>query len=439
MDRQIVYPSSIPQDTDVLNTNKGSLIALGRLCAALFGTGGLAYGLPVSPTSPPGLNVNVGAGEIYQLENVDNTPYGSLSVDTTDQIVKQGILLQSAAPLVLACQAPTTSGFSINYLIEATYADADINDTVLPYYNANNPEQPYAGPNNDGQAQATTRAGTVSIQAKAGIAAATGTQTTPTLDAGYIALAVVTVANGQTTIVSGNIVTATGGQILSEPITSGRLLNVQVFNTAGTFTYTPTPGTNKVRVTVQGGGGGAGGCAATGASQTAIGSSAAGGGAAVSLLTSGFAGVSVVVGAAGVGGSAGANAGTAGGTSSFGSLLSATGGGLGAAGIIVSVLPNLSGVTAGGLGIGGNILNAGGNAPSYALAAQANGISSGSGGNSPLFGGGGYPVAIVSGSTAGQNATSPGGGGSGAAATASSAAKAGGNGFAGLVIVEEIA
>lgn len=213
MDRLINYPGQIPLETDLLNTNRNTMIALGKLAGAMLGvSNNIVNGLAVVPTSPAGLTVNVNAGEIYSLQNVDNTAYSSLPADTTDTVVKQGILLQ---PGNLSCPAPTTAGFSINYLIEATYQDNDTGSVVLPYYNASNPSQAYNGPNNSGTAQATNRQGKVVLQAKAGIAATTGTQTTPAVDAGYVALAVVTVANGQSTITSGNIVAVTSSQVLT--------------------------------------------------------------------------------------------------------------------------------------------------------------------------------------------------------------------------------
>jgi hypothetical protein len=64
---------------------------------------------------------------------------------------------------------------------------------------------PYSGAGGNGVSQAQTRKCGVAVQVKAGTAATTGSQVTPTPDAGYIGLWVVTVANGQTTITSGNI------------------------------------------------------------------------------------------------------------------------------------------------------------------------------------------------------------------------------------------
>jgi hypothetical protein len=242
LDRQIVYPGQIPLETDLLNTNRYTMIALGKLTGAIFGTAtNVVNGLAVVPTGPASLNVNVNQGEIYSLQNVDNTAYSSLPADTTDTVVKQGVLLQAAT---LACAAPSTAGFSINYLIEATYQDADTGSVVLPYYNASNPSQAYSGPNNSGTAQNTKRAGSVVLQAKAGIAAATGTQTTPAVDAGYVALAVVTVANGQSTITSGNITAVTGNTLpadLLHAIQNNQLIYAKDTGTANTCVVSLQP------------------------------------------------------------------------------------------------------------------------------------------------------------------------------------------------------
>jgi hypothetical protein len=200
MDRQIIYPGQIAIETDLLNTSRNVMISIGKLAGALFGTAGVVNGLIVAPGGA--LTVSVGAGEIYQLGNVDNTAYSSLAADTTNTAVKQGIML---AAQLLACAAPGTVGQSINYLIQATYQDSDTGAVVLPYYNASNPTQAYSGPTNNGVSQATRRSGIVVLNAKAGTAATTGSQVTPAADSGYIALASVTVAYGATTIVAGNI------------------------------------------------------------------------------------------------------------------------------------------------------------------------------------------------------------------------------------------
>ena len=201
-DRQIVYTGAIPQDIDILLTNKNVMIGLGMALQAILGTGTVVDGLACTPTGPASLQVLVGQGSIYAQENVDSTAYGSLSSDTAHQIVKQGINLGTKT---LTLAVPGTTGQSINYLIEAAYQDADTGSTVLPYYNSSNPAVAYNGPANSGVSQNTIRQGQCVIQAKAGVAATTGSQVTPAADAGFTPLWVVTVAHTDTAINSGAI------------------------------------------------------------------------------------------------------------------------------------------------------------------------------------------------------------------------------------------
>ncbi|MDE2103829.1 MAG: hypothetical protein KGL39_41715 [Patescibacteria group bacterium] len=209
MDRQIVWAGQIPLDTDLLNTNRNVMVGFGYGMQDTLGAATQVSGFPITATAPASLAVNIGAGRIYSVQNVDNSAFGSLAADTTDTVMKQGILLTANAPVALNCPAPSTAGYSINYLIEVAYQDSDTNLTVLPYYNASNPSQAYAGPNNSNTPQATKRQGLVSLIAKPGIAATTGTQVTPSADSGYVGLYVVTVAYGQTAITSANFVLST--------------------------------------------------------------------------------------------------------------------------------------------------------------------------------------------------------------------------------------
>ena len=202
MDRSIIYSGQVPQTTDLLTTNKQTMIALAKLCSDLFGTATLISGLGCVPTSPASMSVNINPGQIYQLTTVDGTAYSAIAADTTHSILKQGILMDAQS---FALTAPGTPGYSQNYLIQATYLDNDTNNTVLPYYNSANPSQAFNGPGGNGTSQPTTRAGQVSLQLVAGTAATTGTQTTPAVTTGYVGIAVITVANGQSTITAGNI------------------------------------------------------------------------------------------------------------------------------------------------------------------------------------------------------------------------------------------
>jgi hypothetical protein len=205
---------------------------------AILGTSTVVSGLACTPTGPASLQVLVGPGTIYAQENVDGTAYGSIGSDTTHQIVKQGINLGTIA---LTLAVPSTTGQSVNYLIQAAYQDTDTGSTVLPYYNASNPAVAYNGPANSGVSQNTIRAGQCIINAKAGVSATTGTQTTPAPDAGFTGLWVVTVAHGATTITSPNIVLNSGAPFIPYTLPN---IPIRTRLTANTTFYVSTTGSD---------------------------------------------------------------------------------------------------------------------------------------------------------------------------------------------------
>ncbi|HFP7879350.1 TPA: hypothetical protein ACHD6T_002650 [Yersinia enterocolitica] len=233
MDRQIVYPGAIPLETDLLNTNRFTMIAIAKLAASVMGSNTYLNGLACTASSPASMVINIAPGEIYSLQNIDSTAYSSLPADTAHSILKQGILL-SATSFTLA--APSTAGQSINYLIQVAFQDVDSGATVLPYYNASNPSQAYSGPNNSGIAQNTIRSGVCSVSVKTGVSATTGSQVTPPPDAGYVGAYVVTVNQGQTTITSTSINLAANAPFLPK---NGLVSGVQ----SNTMNYSADTGT----------------------------------------------------------------------------------------------------------------------------------------------------------------------------------------------------
>ena len=190
MDRVINYPGAIPLDTDLLQTNKNTMIALGYAMQAILGTGTYVDGLACTPTSPPSLGVSVGTGSIYSLAGIDATAYGTLAADTADQILKQGIVIGST-PFTIT--PPSTSGQSVVYLVQAQFQEVDGGSVVLPYYNASNPAVAYSGPGGSGLAQNTNRQGKCILSLKVGTIAPTGSQVSPAPDAGYTGLWTITV------------------------------------------------------------------------------------------------------------------------------------------------------------------------------------------------------------------------------------------------------
>ncbi len=348
MDRTIVYPGSIPLDTDLLSTNLNAMVALGFLVQAALGAGPVVDGLGCSPTQPASMVVTIGPGSIAAMEVVDPLAYGSLPADPTDPLMKMGINL---TPTSFTLTAPTTSGQSVNYLIQAALQESDVNPVVLPYYNASNPAQPYSGPNNSGTAQNTQRIQRVQLELKSGTPANTGAQTTPPVDNGWVGLYVITVGYGQTQVTSSSIATLPGAPFLAYKLPALRpgYATLQSFTSSGSFTV--PAGVTQCKVTVIGGGGGGGGCSPSGTNNLGAASGAAGGTAVkyVKGLTPGMV-IPVTVGAGGSAGAASNGAGGNGGTSSFGTYCSAIGGGGGAFQSPVS-----SAGPAGGTAVGGDL------------------------------------------------------------------------------------
>jgi hypothetical protein len=213
VDRVINYVGAVPLDVDLLNTNKNLMIGLGFALQAILGGSTVVDGLACTPTGPASQQVLVAQGSIYSTENVEGTAFGSLGSDTAHQILKQGIT--ALGNTAFTCAAPSTSGQSIAYLIQGEYQDIDGGSTVLPYYNASNPAVAFNGPANSGTSQNTVRQGKLVLNLKAGASATTGTQVTPTPDAGFTGLWVVTVANGITAITSGMIALYPGAPFIN--------------------------------------------------------------------------------------------------------------------------------------------------------------------------------------------------------------------------------
>jgi hypothetical protein len=416
MDRNIVYPGSIPLDTDILGLNRNAMTAIGALTASVLGSNIVVDGLACTATSPASLTVNVAPGSITQLTALDTNAYGSLPADTASQIVKTGINVTATG---FTLTPPTVSGDSINYLIEAAFSETDADAVVLPYVNAANPALPYSGPSNSGTAQSTQRIQRVQLQLKPGVAAASGTQTTPAVDGGWVGLYVITVNYGQTAIQTSAITTLPAAPFVpfKLPLLRPGFSSIEVFEASGTFVV--PSGVTMVRATVIGGG------AAAGYHSTMPGAGGGGGGTAIGIvsgLTPGQS-IAVAVGAGGIAPSAPA-VGNAGGTSSFGGYLSATGGSGGGGG--TAVLFAMAG-GAGGTGVGGQV-NLGGSMGSDSIVVACRG---GDGGG-PGHGRG------ASGPQDGLSATGFGGGGGGGGTSTSGgpAGYPGGAGAPGIVIVE---
>lgn len=415
MDRNIVYPSSIPLDTDILSLNRNVMVGLGFLAQACLGTNTIIDGLNCVPTVPGSLSISVGPGSMTMFSPIDSQPYGSLPADTADNLVKMGI---NTTATEFTLTAPTSAGQSQAYLIQASFQESDANAVVLPYYNANNPTQSFAGPSNSGIAQPTQRTQRVLLQLKAGQSANSGSQIPPGADPDYIGLYVVTVASGQTVISPSSISAVPTAPFLGYKLPTlrpGFGSGVQTFQGSGTFTV--PAGVSQVEVEVWGAGSGSFASLAGVAS-----GGGCGGGYARKLVTSLIPGQSIAI-TVGLGGGAGTITGTpagSGGASSFGQYVSASGGAINS--LASSSQPG-TGATPPGVGIGGDVNLTG----SAGLAGA--GSQGGMGGGAPMGG-------CQNSGTAGNGGISPGGGASGAGTGPSgNSAYNGAGGAGGLVVV----
>jgi hypothetical protein len=414
MDRTIVYPGSIPLDTDLLHLNCNTMIALGALMKAVLGTATVVDGLGILPTVPNSLSVNVGPGSITALGVVDVASFGSLPANAS-ALLRMGVNL---GPITLTMSAPAGGGQSVAWLIEAAFSETDVDPVVLPYYNASNPTQPWLGPANAGTAQPTSRVQQVQLQARAGVAAATGTQVPPFADAGWVGLAVVTLAYGQTAIGPGDIAPSVSAPLLQYRLPNLRpgYASLRAFTSSGVFVV--PQGVTQAKVTVIGGGG------AGGTHATLPGGGGGAGGRAVGIvagLTPGST-IYVTVGAEGVAAMTPASGGP-GGTSSFGTYVSATGGAGGGGGTVNQ--PTAGG--SGGAGVGGVVNEWGSYGTDSVLQAARGGDGAGPGGGRG-----------TTGALTGLAAGGPGGGGGGGGCDTpgGGTGAAGGNGAPGLVFVE---
>ncbi|HAK9881536.1 TPA: tail fiber protein [Escherichia coli] len=202
----------------------------------------------------------------------------------------------------------------------------------------------------------------------------------------------------------------------------GRRLSTRAFASSGT--YTPSPETKRIRVTITGGGGGGGGCQAISSNETFFGAGGGAGGTVITILTPTQNSYPVTIGAGGAGG-VGATNGLKGGDSSFGSVIAPGGEGGGKVGVT-----NTNGGNGGVPNIG-DIRITGGDGGD----GQSGNISVSGEGGASYWGGGGR-----AGAGGGVRGRAFGSGGGGAYdAGYSGTSMTGGKGADGVCIIEEFA
>lgn len=239
--RVTVYPNEIAYETDILRTNMYKMSDIAFLAQTIIGNGfslATAFGgLPCTPTSPASLNVQVGSGAMYSLQEYESTNWSSIPADTTDMLYKQAVNLSvintSSGTLFPGgpITAPVSSGTSVYWIIEAQFATQDLNNTNRPYYDPSNPTVPQYNSYTD------TRQDYISFRLKQGTPySGTSPDVTqiPTPDAGYNGLYAIFVTYGQTTITSGNIIPYPNANFINIPVTNTGVPAGTIIDFAGT-------------------------------------------------------------------------------------------------------------------------------------------------------------------------------------------------------------
>lgn len=231
---------------------------------------------------------------------------------------------------------------------------------------------------------------------------------------------------------SGNLANCSGF-----PNQPGRLLKLTVLTSGTGATFTFQASTTSAYVEVVGGGGGGGGASHV-ASKCGPGAGGGGGGYASKWYSSitGSSTKTYTVGGSANGGSAGANPGTAGNDSTFdngGTVITAKGGGSGAAGTAVNTATVYAGGAGGAVSTNGDVNGAG--QPGQVGVALSGTVGWAGSGGSSIWGCGGASRTAEAAGIAGAGFGSGGSGG----LSFGTADKAGGNGAGGCIVVWEFA
>lgn len=409
MDRQIVYPGSIPLDSDFLRMQRHALIAIATLTGTVLGSSPIVDGLTCRPGSL-GYAVVIGPGSMSSLMQLDYTSYGSLPADSMP-VVRTGI---NAGEVTLQLGTLPDQNFALCWLIQASLVEVDDEPIALMYWNAVDPSVSFTGPANSGAAQNTRRRTALVLSAKPSGPVPPSSFAAPAPDPGCVGLYSVMAWAGKPGIDPEDV------QALPDsPTLAFRLPELapgfsrQNIIVADQQWRVPRR-VQQIRVRLVGAGGGGGG----GARTFGGGGGGAGGYAEAILAVRPGDSIPVVVGAGGSSAAPHQTGGT-GGTTRFGEFVVASGGVGGG-----SSNPDSRGGE-GGLGLAGSLViggGMGGDGPTTP------GVPAGNGGSS-VFGGGGR--GSDSGGTP-ANGRAPGSGAGGAYGAEAS----GGTGAAGLVIVE---
>jgi hypothetical protein len=211
VNRPIIYAQEQTRSYDFLSLARDVLYSLGEQIGDGLGSSiAVVSGLAATADSPADLKVNIAAGRIYQIAEIDATAYGTLAQDT-DTTYQQGF---AAAQTLTLSTSGLAAGQSRWALIQATFTQTDAipsddpNSGVLNYWNVSNPSVPLVGPGGGGTPQNTSRTGVCTLSVVYGAVATTGSEAPPNPSSNNVPLYLVDLAYGQTQITNVEILVA---------------------------------------------------------------------------------------------------------------------------------------------------------------------------------------------------------------------------------------
>ncbi|WP_438384071.1 hypothetical protein ABHV46_07130 [Asaia sp. BMEF1] len=413
MDRPIIYAGAVPFDTDLLRLGRYAKEGLGRFAEMLLGGQTIMAAGLACQVSDSNLSVTIGRGTIMAPDALDAARIGGISAGLdADHSVTQALFYNDMD------QTLTVPLTGVDITLYAVCRVQDDTLDVLPFYNAEKPDQTMAGPDNRGKALPTRRTGRIGFVAGTSAPSASGAIVVPlyvlSVPAGVDTLSAIVPRKSAVFLPSlPELATMSFAQQISQP--QALCLASQILTIPGWA--------RQVELRVIGGGGG-------GASSNALtpesGSFSGGGGGAggdcwgiYAVDPAKNAALSVTVGP---GGSTGQRGGPSFVTYNGTPFLTSDGGGPG----YFATSQTAMGGDGGGTG-GGTLWNQTGGAGSDGQNGSV--VFAGNGANGP-WGGGGKAGYLL-----GANATRHGAGGGGAYSTrVAGQTAAGGRGYQGLVI-----
>ncbi|NVN02876.1 hypothetical protein HW517_10315 [Asaia spathodeae] len=169
MDRPIIYAGAVPFDTDLLRLGRYAKEGLGRFAEMLVGSQTIMASGLICQMSDSDLSVTIGRGAIMAPDALDAAHIGGISAGLDADFSATQALFYNDAPQTLTI--PLTG---VDITLYAVCRVQDDTLDVLPFYNAEKPDQTMAGPDNRGKALPTRRTGRISFAAGVSAPSAAG-------------------------------------------------------------------------------------------------------------------------------------------------------------------------------------------------------------------------------------------------------------------------